>query len=75
MLAPDGRSKAFSAGANGYGRGEGCGAVVLKRLEDATNDGDRVLAVIKVRSSFIVRCFFGGGGGGVVEIFRRVFGS
>ncbi|CAB1118032.1 unnamed protein product [Ectocarpus sp. CCAP 1310/34] len=47
MLAPDGRSKAFSAGADGYGRGEGCGAVVLKRLEDATKDGDRVLAVIK----------------------------
>lgn len=48
MLAPDGRSKAFSADANGYGRGEGCGAVVLKRLQDATHDGDRVLAVIKV---------------------------
>ncbi|CAM9641902.1 unnamed protein product [Scytosiphon promiscuus] len=47
MLAPDGRSKAFSGDADGYGRGEGCGAVVLKRLEDATNDGDRVLAVIK----------------------------
>lgn len=48
MLAPDGRSKAFSASANGYGRGEGCGAVVLKRLEDARADGDRVFAVIKV---------------------------
>lgn len=54
MLAPDGRSKAFSAGANGYGRGEGCGAVVLKRLEDATDDGDRVLAVIKVRRFMFV---------------------
>lgn len=49
MLAPDGRSKTFAAGADGYGRGEGCGAIVLKRLEDATRDGDRVLAVIKVR--------------------------
>ncbi|CAN0479229.1 unnamed protein product, partial [Hapterophycus canaliculatus] len=50
MLAPDGRSKAFSADADGYGRGEGCGAVVLKRLEDANRDGDTVLAVIKVRA-------------------------
>lgn len=29
-LAPDGRSKSFSATADGYGRGEGCGVVVLK---------------------------------------------
>lgn len=48
MLAPDGRSKAFSANANGYGRGEGCGAVVLKRLDDARADGDRVFAIVKV---------------------------
>lgn len=46
-LAPDGRSKAFDATANGYGRGEGCGIVVLKRLSDARRDGDRVLAVIR----------------------------
>lgn len=48
MLAKDGRSKPFSADADGYGRGEGCGAVVLKRLDDAMADGDKVLAVIKV---------------------------
>ena len=47
MLAPDGRCKAFDARANGYGRGEGCGAVVLKRLSDAVADRDRVIAVIR----------------------------
>ena len=46
-LAPDGRSKSFDASANGYGRGEGCGIVVLKRLSDARRDGDRVLAVVR----------------------------
>jgi acyl transferase domain-containing protein/acyl carrier protein len=47
VLAPDGRSKSFSAAADGFGRGEGCGVVVLKRLSDAERDGDRVLATIR----------------------------
>ncbi|WP_413541006.1 aminotransferase class III-fold pyridoxal phosphate-dependent enzyme [Burkholderia thailandensis] len=46
MLAADGRSKPFSASADGYGRGEGAGAVVLKRLSDARRDGDRIVAVV-----------------------------
>lgn len=46
-LAPDGRCKAFDASADGFGRGEGCGAVVLKRLSDARRDGDDVLAVLR----------------------------
>ncbi|MGR9105453.1 MAG: type I polyketide synthase [Gammaproteobacteria bacterium] len=46
-LAPDGRSKAFSAAADGYGRGEGCGVLVLKRLSDAVKACDRILAVIR----------------------------
>ncbi|HSP80634.1 MAG TPA: SDR family NAD(P)-dependent oxidoreductase, partial [Myxococcaceae bacterium] len=45
-LAPDGRCKTFDASGDGYGRGEGCGVVVLKRLSDARRDGDRVLAVL-----------------------------
>jgi acyl transferase domain-containing protein/surfactin synthase thioesterase subunit/acyl carrier protein len=46
-LAPDGRCKTFDASADGYGRGEGCGMVVLKRLDDARANGDRVYAVLR----------------------------
>ncbi|MFJ9903730.1 acyltransferase domain-containing protein [Streptomyces sp. NPDC101152] len=46
-LAPDGRCKPFSPAADGIGRGEGCAAVLLKRLSDAERDGDRVLAVVR----------------------------
>ena len=45
-LSPDGRCKSFDAAADGYGRGEGCGAVVLKKLSDARRQGDAVLAVV-----------------------------
>ncbi len=45
--APDGRCKTFDASADGFGHGEGCGIVVLKRLADAEAAGDRILAVIR----------------------------
>src|SRR5690606_13665008 len=47
MLAPDGRCKTFAASADGFGRGEGCGVIVLKRLSQAIADGDRILGVIR----------------------------
>ena len=46
MLSPDGRCRAFDQGANGYGRSDGAGIVVLKRLSDALVDGDAIYAVI-----------------------------
>ena len=46
-LAPDGRCKAFDAAGDGFGRGEGCGLVVLRRLSDALSRGDRIRALIR----------------------------
>ncbi len=45
--AADGRCKTFDASANGYGFGEGCGVVALKRLSDAIADNDRIFALIR----------------------------
>ena len=47
MLAPDGHCKTFDARADGFVEGEGAGIVVLKKLSDASADGDRILAVIR----------------------------
>jgi len=47
MMAPDGRCKSFDDSADGYVRGEGGGFVVLKRLSQARQDRDRVLAVVR----------------------------
>ncbi|MFD7986668.1 type I polyketide synthase [Kitasatospora indigofera] len=47
LSAPDGRCKPFSADADGIGRAEGVGVVVLRRLEDAIADGQQVYAVIR----------------------------
>jgi len=46
MLSADGRCRTFSADASGFGRAEGGGMVVLKRLSDAQAAGDRIQAVI-----------------------------
>ncbi|WP_082065421.1 type I polyketide synthase [Aliterella atlantica] len=47
ITSPDGHCRAFDAKAKGCPSGNGVGIVVLKRLEDAVADGDRIYAVIK----------------------------
>jgi acyl transferase domain-containing protein/alpha-beta hydrolase superfamily lysophospholipase len=46
-LAPDGYSKGFAATADGFGRGEGGGILVLKRLSEALAAHDQILALIR----------------------------
>jgi amino acid adenylation domain-containing protein/non-ribosomal peptide synthase protein (TIGR01720 family) len=47
MMAADGRCKVFDDRADGYVRGEGCGVLVLMRLDDALRGGHPVQGVIR----------------------------
>jgi acyl transferase domain-containing protein len=46
MMNPDGKCYTFDDRGRGYGRGEGFGALVLKRFDEAVRDGDQIHAVI-----------------------------
>jgi acyl transferase domain-containing protein/NADPH:quinone reductase-like Zn-dependent oxidoreductase/acyl carrier protein len=47
LLSASGRCRAFDRDADGFVRAEGCGVLILKRLSQAQQDGDRIFAVIR----------------------------
>ena len=47
VLSPDGRCKTFDKDANGYVKGEGVGALLLKPLDQAKADGDMIYGIIR----------------------------
>ncbi|KAI3337233.1 polyketide synthase [Xylariaceae sp. AK1471] len=47
VLGPDGICRSFDEKGDGYGRGEGFGVIVLKRVSDCIRDGDTIRAVIR----------------------------
>ncbi|KAI3325573.1 putative polyketide synthase [Xylariaceae sp. AK1471] len=47
MLSPTGRSRMWDVGADGYARGEGVAAVVMKTLSQALKDGDPIECIIR----------------------------
>ncbi|KAF2798819.1 reducing type I polyketide synthase [Melanomma pulvis-pyrius CBS 109.77] len=51
LLSPDSLSYPFDARANGYGRGDGFGVLVLKRVSDAIANNDVIRAVIRATGS------------------------
>lgn len=51
MLSPTGRSRMWDVDADGYARGEGVAAIVLKRLSQAIADGDDIECVIRETGS------------------------
>ncbi|XP_076827958.1 phthioceranic/hydroxyphthioceranic acid synthase-like [Brachyhypopomus gauderio] len=46
MISPNGTSKPFSNKADGYGRGEGCGVLLLKPVNKALQDHDHIWGII-----------------------------
>nr|ALQ32967.1 putative polyketide synthase [Fusarium sp. NRRL 25184] len=47
MLSPTGRSRMWDASADGYARGEGVAAIMMKTLSQALTDGDHIEGIIR----------------------------
>ena len=47
LLSPTGRSRMWDADADGYARGDGVAAIVMKKLSDALEDGDNIECIIR----------------------------
>lgn len=78
VLNPDGRSLSFDEQANGYGRAEGCGIVVLKPLDQAIQDGNQIRAVIRgsgVNSDGWTKTISTPSGSAQAELIRLVYES
>ncbi|OBR11263.1 Reducing polyketide synthase [Colletotrichum higginsianum IMI 349063] len=78
VLNPDGRSLSFDEAANGYGRAEGCGIVVLKPLDQAVRDGDHIRAVIRgsgVNSDGWTKTISTPSGQAQADLIRQVYES
>lgn len=78
VLNPDGRSLSFDEQANGYGRAEGCGIIVLKPLDQAIQDGDNIRAVIRgsgVNSDGWTKTISTPSGSAQAELIRLVYES
>ena len=50
-ISRKGECRPFDASADGFVMGEGVGVVVMKRLDDALRDGDRIYALVKGAAS------------------------
>lgn len=73
FLRPTGRCKPFDAEADGYCRGQAIGAVFLKKVSKAVDDGDQVLGVNKatfINHNLNITPIFVPNSPSITEVFR-----